>query len=61
MQFTEKDIQLAETQNCEKILNLKVVRKRKKKKKDNSFHSSDRQELRIITSDGGKRLLSHYW
>ena len=37
MQFTEKDIQLAETQNCEKILNLKVVRKRKKKKKGQQF------------------------
>lgn len=31
MQFTEKDIQLAETQNCEKRRNLKVVSKRKKK------------------------------
>ena len=43
MQFTGKDIQIAGTQNYEKIRNLIVVRKMKIKKQDTIFHSSDGQ------------------
>ena len=46
----EKDIQVAETQNCENICNLIVVRKMKIKKQDTIFHSSDEHTLRMIIS-----------
>lgn len=54
MQFTEEDIQVPETQNYGKMLNLRAVRKMKMKEQDTIFRSSDGQKLRMVTSDRGK-------